>query len=283
LENAEERGDEILSGVLRCVVCAEGYPILQGVAVLASQGHRRVAQETLEVEDPLRQAGPHLLAHYGDLLPEPTRSELARGEFWQRLGDLPGGDGLAIDLSASAGRAVLGLSRTSSFALGCEGSFMTARMARETLRTGRARVRVVEEGAFVRIHEVDVAAAGAGPCEIIVADPDLPPVAPGRASLVLAANLLERQGDPEGFVRRSASLVAPRGRLALASPYTWWEEHAPRARWIGRGESPTRDALAALLADCGLTVESEADLLLVLREHARLEQVVRPHLIVARR
>lgn len=283
LENAAERDGDVHTGVLRCVQCSEGYPIIHGVAVLSSQAHRRVSQETHQVEDPLRLLGPHLLAHFGDLLPEPARGNLSRGDFWPTLADLPAAGGLAVDLSASAGRAVLGLSRTASFVLGCEGSFITARLARESFAHRRARIRVVEEGAFTDFHDVDLTSAGAGEYEVVVADPDAPPVPPGRAALVLAANLLERQGDPEGFVRRSASLVARAGRLALASPYTWWEEHAPRDRWIGKGERPTRDALVDLLGECGLAVESEADLLLVLREQARLEQIVRPHLIVARR
>ncbi len=284
LEGAEGTGDEIRTGTLRCVRCAEGYPILQGVAVLADQGHRRVAQETHEVEDPLRLAGPHLLAHFADLLPDAARGSLTGGDFWPRLAGLDGDGGLAVDLGASVGRATLGISATAAFTLGCESSFVTARLAREILRARRARVRVVEEGAFASHPEADLAAAvGAGEREIVVAEPERPPVAPGRASLVLAANLLERQGDPEGFVRMAASLCAAGGRLAVASPYTWWEEHAPRDRWIGRGEERTRDALVTLLRSLGHEVESEADFVLVLREHDRLEQVVRPHLVVTRR
>jgi len=279
LENASGTSTEVETGSLRCVRCSESYPIVQGVAVLASAGHRRVAQETAEVEDPVRLAGPHLLAHYGDLLPPGSG---AAGDFWQRLGDLPA-TGLAVDLSASVGRATLGLARKAAFALGCESSFLTARLARQVLRTGRAPVRVVEEGSFATTVDADASSLGGTNAEFVVAEPDLPPVAPGRAGFVLAANLLERQGDPEGFLRRAHELLAPGGSLAVASPYTWWEEHAPRAAWIGRGEERTRDALVALLEGWGHEVVEEADLLLVLREHSRLEQVVRPHLVLTRK
>ncbi len=84
-------------------------------------------------------------------------------------------------------------------------------------------------------------------------------------------------------MRRAASLLAPGGSLAVASPYTWWEEHAPREAWIGKGEVRTRDALVALLGELGHAVEEEADLVLILREHARLEQVARPHLVRSKR
>ena len=270
---------EIREGALKCVRCGDGYPILQGVAVLAADGHRRVSRELAEVDDPLRSLGPHPLAHFGDLLPAADR---AGGDQWPRLGALKA-RGLAVDLSCSLGRALLGLARSADFALGMDASFLTARLAREIASTGKATVRLVEEGAFERAVEVEVPLPPSGALEVVVADPERPPLAPGIAGFVLAAHLLERQGDPEGFLRRAASLLGPGGTLAVASPYTWWEEHAPRESWIGKGETRTRDALVALLGELGHEVVEEADLTLVLREHARLEQVVRPHLVVSRR
>ena len=274
--------EEIREGTLRCVRCGEVYPIVQGVAVLASEGYRRVAQENAEVEDPLRLVGPHTLAHFGDLLPAAEREGVARGDFWPRLAALPA-EGLAVDLACSVGRASLGLARTAAFTLGMDGSFLTVRLARSIAAAGRAPVRVVEEGAFERVLEAGRGGPPPNPLEFVVAEPDRPPLPPGIAGFVLAANLLERQGDPERFVRRSASLLRPGGRLAVASPYTWWEEQVPREGWLGKGTARTRDALVALLAELGHEVVEEADLLLVLREHARLEQTARPHLVVSRR
>ncbi len=274
--------DEVRDGALKCVRCGEVYPIVQGVAILADQGHRRVAQETLEVDDPLRLLGPHGLAHWGDLLPAADRADLPLGDFWPRLASLQAG-GLAVDLSCAAGRALLGLSRSAAFALGLESSYVTARLARAVASTGRAPFRVVEEGAFERTFEADVSGLLGGSLEVVVADPDRPPLPPGIAGFVLAANLLERQGDPEGFLRRAESLLAPGGVLAIASPWTWWEDNAPRESWIGKGVERSRDALVAILRSLGHEIVEEADLLLVLREHARLEQVVRPHLVVSRK
>jgi SAM-dependent methyltransferase len=282
LDRTDGGKDDIRDGTLKCVRCGEVYPIIQGVAMMAAEGHRRVAQETHEVEDPLRLVGPHPLAQYGDLLPVAERKGLAMGDFWPRLAALPA-SGLAVDLSCSVGRASLGISRSAAFTLAMDASFVTARLARSVAATGRVPLRIVEEGAFERIVQVDVSPLLGGAVEFVVAEPDRPPLPPGIAGFVLAANLLERQGDPEGFVRRAASLLAPGGSLAVASPYTWWEEHAPREAWIGKGVERSRDALVALLAGLGHTVEEEADLLLVLREHARLEQRVRPHLVRSKR
>ncbi len=273
---------DIREGTLKCVRCAEVYPIVQGVAMLASEGYRRVAQESAEVDDPLRLVGPHPLAHFGDLLAPGERLGITPGDFWARLAGLPA-EGLAVDLSCSVGRAALGLSGRAAYTLAMDASFVTVRLARSIAASGRAPVRVVEEGAFERILEADTSGLGGGPLEFVVAEADRPPLPPDIAGFVLAANLLERQGDPEGFVRRSASLLRRGGTLAVASPYTWWEEQVPRDGWLGKGTERTRDALAALLRELGHEIVEEADLVLVLREHARLEQVARPHLVVSRR
>jgi SAM-dependent methyltransferase len=281
LDRSDGGKEEILDGALKCVRCADLYPIVQGVAVLADEGHRRVAQELAEVDDPVRTAGPHGLAQFGDLLAPADREGLDLGDFWPRVAALRA-TGLAVDLSCSLGRASFGLSRTAAFTLGIDASFVAVRAARAAARSGRVEVRVVEEGAFESRFPVDIAPLRGGAIEFVVADPEKPPLPPGIAGFVLAANLIERQADPEGFLRRAASLLAPRGALAVASPFSWWEDGVPRASWIGDGER-TRDALLRLLGSLGHRVEEEADLRLVLREHARLEQVARPHLVVSRR
>ena len=286
LDRTDGGREEVLEGTLRCVRCGEVYPILQGIPVVASEGYRRVAAETAEVDDPLALLGPHGLAHFADLLPGGEREGLRAGDFWPRLAALPGGDlasGLAVDLSCSAGRAALGLSRRAAFTLGLDASFVTARLARASARAGRFPVRVVEEGAVARVLQADLSPLLGGALEFVVADPELPPLPPGIAAFVLAANLLERQGDPEAFLRRAASLLAPGGSLAVASPFAWWEGGAPREGWLGRDGERAGDALVRILGEAGLEVLPGEDLLLVLRETARLEQVVRPRLVVARR
>jgi SAM-dependent methyltransferase len=204
------------------------------------------------------------------------------GDFWPRVASLPA-SGLAVDLSCSVGRAAFGLSRGAAFTLGMDASFVTVRLARSIAASGRAPVRIVEEGSFERTVQADTSGLGGGPLEFVVAEADRPPLPPDIAGFVLAANLLERQGDPEGFVRRSASLLRGGGSLAVASPYTWWEDQVPRDGWLGKGTERTRDALVALLGSLGHEIIEETDLVLVLREHARLEQVARPHLVVSRR
>ncbi len=282
LENAAGEGGEVLTGALRCVRCSEAYPVVRGVAVLVRDGYRRVAQEEAAADDPALLLAPHMLAHYGDLLPPAEREGLHLGDFWPRLAAEPAA-GLALDLSASVGRATLGLAGTATFALGCESSLAAARRAREVLLTGRARLRIVEEGTIARVAEADAGALRRPNAEVVMADPDLPPVAPGRAGLVLAANVLERQDDPAAFLERADALLAPGGALVVASPCSFWEDGSARGPRLGEPGERTRDALVRLLAARGHLLEREEDLLLVLREHARLEQVVRPLLVRTRK
>jgi uncharacterized protein YbaR (Trm112 family) len=282
LDRSDGGREEIREGSLRCVRCRESYPVLQGVAVLVPEGHRRVAQEAAALEDPVRHLAPHLLAHYGDLLPPAEREGLDGGDCWPRLGDLPAA-GLAVDLAGSVGRGALGMARRAAFTLGLDASFAAVRIAREVAASGRAPVPVVEEGSLARDLVADASSLRGGPVEFAVADPERPPLPPGIATTVLAALVLERQGEPGEFLRRAASLLGPGGTLAVASPFSWWEGGLPKAPGLGDGSGRSRDVLVSLLGDCGLRVEGEEDLRLVLREHARLAQVVRPLLVRARR
>ena len=71
--------------------------------------------------------------------------------------------------------------------------------------------------------------------------------------LIFAANLIDRLYDPAKFLSTIHQRLTIGGVLMIASPYTWLEEHTPRANWIGGfkkdGESfSTLDGLKALLA-----------------------------------
>jgi SAM-dependent methyltransferase len=186
-----------------------------------------------------------------------------------------------VDLDASVGRAALGLSASADLVLACGPSFVTARFARGLARRRSVTLRLVEEGDFAEDFEVDLGDLPAGDVEFVVADPECPPVAPQRAGLVLCANLLERQSEPPRLLDRCADLLAPGGLLALASPWAWWTRHKTEVSWPPGGRR-SADAVLELLAARGHVLEERRDLELVLRDHARLEQHVRPELIVTR-
>ena len=51
--------------------------------------------------------------------------------------------------------------------------------------------------------------------------------------LILAANLIDRLYSPRKLLEHIHERIVPGGLLVIASPYTWLEEHTPRAEWIG--------------------------------------------------
>ncbi|MGO1500127.1 MAG: putative 4-mercaptohistidine N1-methyltransferase [Marinobacter sp.] len=51
--------------------------------------------------------------------------------------------------------------------------------------------------------------------------------------LVLAANLIDRLYRPGRFLDSIHERINEGGLLIIASPYTWLEEHTPKAEWIG--------------------------------------------------
>jgi len=95
----------------------------------------------------------------------------------------------------------------------------------------------------------------------------------GSFDVVLAANLIDRLGNPSAFLERLPSLVKPGGQLILTSPYTWLEEFTPRERWLGGFE---REGMrVATLAGLRVVLEEDftladvRDLPFLIREHAR--------------
>ena len=51
--------------------------------------------------------------------------------------------------------------------------------------------------------------------------------------LVVAANLVDRLGDPAKFLREIPNRMNAGGILLIASPYTWLEEFTKKEKWLG--------------------------------------------------
>lgn len=108
---------------------------------------------------------------------------------------------------------------------------------------------------------------------------------------LLLANLLCRLPSPKSLLGRLGGprgLVRVGGVVAILSPYTWMEQFTPRGAWLGGhmdGERPVRsgDALKSLLATDGFELRREAELPLVIREHARKYQYIVTHAMLWQR
>ena len=108
---------------------------------------------------------------------------------------------------------------------------------------------------------------------------------------VLLANLLCRLPSPKALLGRLGGprgLVKPGGLLAIFSPYSWLEPFTPPEAWLGgyeRDGNPVTSAaaLGEFLRAEGFELLREADVPLVIREHARKYQYIVTHATLWRR
>ncbi len=105
------------------------------------------------------------------------------------------------------------------------------------------------------------------------------------------ANLLCRLPSPKALLGRLSGplgLVKPGGLLAIFSPYSWLESFTPPEAWLGGYEKDgqpihSATALGALLRAEGFDLLREAEVPLVIREHARKYQYIVTHAMLWRR
>ena len=108
---------------------------------------------------------------------------------------------------------------------------------------------------------------------------------------VLLGNLLCRLPSPKALLGRLGGprgLVKPGGLLAIFSPYSWLERFTPREAWLGgceRAGEPVggAEAVSELLRGEGFELLREADVPLLIREHARKYQYIVSHATLWRR
>ncbi|MDG4548958.1 MAG: 5-histidylcysteine sulfoxide synthase [Candidatus Contendobacter sp.] len=108
---------------------------------------------------------------------------------------------------------------------------------------------------------------------------------------VLLANLLCRLPSPKSLLGRLGGprgLVKVGGLLAIFSPYSWLEQFTPPEAWLGGCERDGKPvgsaaALAEFLRSENFELLREADVPLVIREHARKYQYIVTHAMLWRR
>ena len=111
------------------------------------------------------------------------------------------------------------------------------RLGVEMAERGAIRYELAEEGELVSYHNRTLKELGLDACSGKVSFHqgdacNLKPVYSGY-DLVLAANLIDRLYRPSRFLDSIHERMNAGGILVIASPYTWLEEHTPKAEWIG--------------------------------------------------
>ncbi len=143
----------------------------------------------------------------------------------------------ALDLGCASGRATFELARHFDHVTGVDFSARFINQGVQLIQTGHLRYTLTDEGELVSyksrsLSDLDLSET-IDRVEFYQGDAcNLKPQF-CNYDLILAANLIDRLYDPARFLDTIHERIVSGGLLMIASPYTWLEEHTPRAAWIG--------------------------------------------------
>lgn len=187
----------------------------------------------------------------------------------------------ALDLGCAAGRATFELAKHFAHVTGIDFSARFIGLGVQLAQQGSLRYTLAEEGELVSYKTRSLAELGLHEVrdrvEFLQGDAcNLKPQFSGY-DLILAANLIDRLYDPAKFLRAVHERLNIGGLLLIASPYTWLEEHTPRADWLGGfkkdGESfTTLDGLEHILSWHFERIHEPQEVPFVIRETRRKYQ-----------
>lgn len=186
-----------------------------------------------------------------------------------------------LDIGCAAGRASFELAKHFDHVTGIDFSARLIDAGVRLIEQGVLRYTVVDEGELPLYRERTLAELGLdamrNKVEFLQGDAcNLKDIFTGY-DLVLAANLIDRLYNPAKFLQSMQERINSGGLLLIASPYTWLEEHTPRADWIGGfkrdGERfTTLDGLKEILGAHFRLIEGPREVPFVIRETRRKHQ-----------
>lgn len=187
----------------------------------------------------------------------------------------------ALDLGCATGRATFELARHYERVTGIDFSARFINLGVQLAQQGSLRYTLVEEGELVSYKTRNLADLGLQEVrervEFFQGDACNLKSQFSGYDLILAANLIDRLYDPAKFLRTIHERLNVGGVLLIASPYTWLEEHTPRADWLGGfkkdGESfTTLDGLERILGGHFERIGEPREVPFVIRETRRKYQ-----------
>ncbi|MFC7399194.1 methyltransferase domain-containing protein [Chelatococcus sp. GCM10030263] len=281
LEEGDGQAEEIECGLLRCLACNAGYPILAGLPVLVPDPARFIADhlvyfllpadlpEALEnwLGEALGGSGWHEAMrrhcstygwdHYGDCDPDEATCDAASrpgsavrslAVAFENLAAAPHGP--VLDVGCGAGRASFALAeQVRGLVLGIDLNVPLLRLARQALHTGEVVYPRRDLGRAYARRRVPFSAACGRQVDFWIADAQQPPFTRGRFGALAALNMvdcLERPAEALAALRR---VLADGGRAIISVPYDWAEAVTPVSEWIagaGGSQSDETDAEAEL-------------------------------------
>lgn len=229
LEATAQQGDDIVSGRLCCAACSRRFPIIDGIALLTP-----VPDAPPEIANKYESPAvisSYLWSHYGDLLQE----ELATTAYREWAGLLEPHNGLSIDLGCAVGRLAFEMTARADFVVGLDTSRAFIATARELMVRRRLTFSLKEEGYLTRQVTLTLPDSwDSSTVEFIVADAQALPLKSGVAASVASLNLLDKVPQPLTHLKEADRLARVRDACLLVSdPYSWSEEAAPEAAWLG--------------------------------------------------
>lgn len=177
----------------------------------------------------------------------------------------------ALDLGCAVGRSSFELARTAQSVLGIDYSSAFIRAAETLKHEGKLACQVPVEGERTEPFTARVPDdIEPGRVRFETGDATDLRADLGNFDIVLAANLLCRLPDPSKFLNRLPDLVAPRGQLLLATPFSWLPEYTAPDHWIGGrpDTGPSWEVLQGIL-EPNFELQLTKDMPFLIREHRR--------------
>ena len=180
----------------------------------------------------------------------------------------------ALDLGCAVGRSTFEFARHCTEVIGIDYSRRFVEVAGAIARDGAVPYLRVDEGSLTTELTATIP-AGLDPSRVQFEHGDAQALRAtlGKFDAVLAANLIDRLGEPLRFLKRLPELLNPGGELVITSPYTWMADYTPIGNWVGgyeteAGRRTTLEGIRAAL-DSDFEFRSVKDLPFLIREHSR--------------
>jgi SAM-dependent methyltransferase/uncharacterized protein YbaR (Trm112 family) len=229
----EQRGEDIIAGVLTCGQCAGRYPIRDGVAFLDPAGGEEQKPDS-RYESPLVLSS-YLWSQFADLLQDAEASDAYTR--WAHL--MRADSGVCLDIGGAVGRFAFEMSKKSDFVIGIDNSVAFIQTARDLLLQRRRKILLVEEGLLTGEVTLQLPADwNMAKVEFLVADALALPFRSRTFSALAGLNLIDKVPLPLKHLTEMNRVARERGAQFLFSdPFSWSREAAKEEDWLGGKET----------------------------------------------